>query len=176
MKACRPCSSSLFPDLGTYSHSTHRNSTNSSSTSRSPDTYRRPTSAAARHDLRRRSRSRCGLIVSISNRDENRREVAVNIETARSRTSTWRYSAHDDSDTFIVNGTVMARASFLQMHGSPRRVLRSRQGKTKHPSGKARFRRASSLYSGSWLDNRFDAKDPFLPRICTQRVSDRRRK
>ena len=72
-----------------------------------------------------------------------------------------------DNGTFVINGT--ERVIVSQMHRSPGRVLRPRQGQDPQ-LGQAPVRGADHPYRGSWLDFEFDAKDLLHVRI------DRRRK
>ena len=72
-----------------------------------------------------------------------------------------------DNGTFIINGT--ERVIVSQMHRSPGRLLRPRQGQDAF-SGKYLFAARVIPYRGSWLDFEFDAKDLVYVRI------DRRRK
>ena len=73
-----------------------------------------------------------------------------------------------DNGTFIINGT--ERVVVSQLHRSPGRLLRSRQGQDATRRGKLLYSARVIPYRGSWLDFEFDPKDILYVRI------DRRRK
>jgi DNA-directed RNA polymerase subunit beta len=72
-----------------------------------------------------------------------------------------------ENGTFVINGT--ERVIVSQLHRSPGRVLRPRQGQDALLRQAAVLRRVIP-YRGSWLDFEFDPKDNVFVRI------DRRRK
>ena len=72
-----------------------------------------------------------------------------------------------DNGTFIINGT--ERVIVSQMHRSPGRVLRPRQGQDALVSGKYLFAARVIPYRGSWLDFEFDSKDLVYVRIDRKR-------
>ena len=73
-----------------------------------------------------------------------------------------------DYGSFIINGT--ERVIVSQLHRSPGRVLRARQGQDAFESASCCSRARIIPYRGSWLDFEFDPKDILYFRV------DRRRK